>query len=235
VEPFGSASDAASPVAGDVTIGVVPGRIYEATGGRLFAAVYDRMSAGAERAGLADMRAQALAPAQGATLELGAGTGANLEHYPEAVTELVLTEPSEHMAKRLRDKVAASGRAAEVVVAPAERLPFPDERFDTVTATLVLCTADDPAAALREVARVLRPGGQLLFLEHVRADDPGLARWQDRLEGAWGYMAAGCHPNRDTLAAIEGAGFAVGGLEHGRFPKAPPLVKPLISGHATRA
>jgi SAM-dependent methyltransferase len=213
----------------------VPGRIYEATGGRLFAAVYDRMTATAEQAGLADMRAQVLAKAQGATLELGAGTGSNLRHYPDAVTELVLTEPSEHMAKRLREKVAASGRTAELVVAPAEQLPLEDGRFDTVVATLVLCTADDPAAALREAARMLRPGGQLLFLEHVRADEPGLARWQDRLEGVWGYIAAGCHPNRDTLGAIEAAGLTVGDLERGRFPKAPPLVRPLISGRATRA
>ena len=212
----------------------MPGRIYEATGGRLFAAVYDRMSAGAERAGLADMRAQVLARAHGATLELGAGTGSNLKHYPDAVTELVLTEPSEHMARRLRDKVATSTRQALVVVAPAERLPFEDAHFDTVVVTLVLCTVDDPAAALREAARVLRPDGQLLFLEHVRADEPGLARWQDRLEGVWGYMAAGCHPNRDTLAAIEAAGLAVEDLERERFPKAPPLVRPLISGRAIR-
>jgi SAM-dependent methyltransferase len=214
---------------------IVPGRIYEATGGRLFAAVYDRLTASAEEAGLADMRAHVLAKAQGATLELGAGTGANLKHYPDAVTELVLTEPSEHMAKRLREKVAASGRTAEVVAAPAEQLPFEDGHFDTVVGTLVLCTADDPTAALREAARVLRPGGQLLFLEHVRADEPGLARWQDRLEGVWGYMAAGCHPNRDTRAAIEAAGLTVDDLERGRFPKAPPLVRPLISGRATRA
>src|SRR5690349_236003 len=187
----------------------MPGRIYEATGGRLFAAVYDRMSKGAEEAGLSDMRARVLAKAQGATLELGAGTGANLQHYPDTVTELVLTEPSEHMARRLRDKLAASGRGAEVVVAPAERLPFEDALFDTVAGTLVLCTADDAAAALREAVRVLRPGGQLLFLEHVRADDAGLARWQDRLEGVWGFVAAGCHPNRDTLAAIEAAGLTV--------------------------
>ena len=213
----------------------MPGRIYEATGGRLFAALYDRLTKGSEDAGLADMRARVLAKAHGATLELGAGTGANLKHYPDAVTELVLTEPSEHMARRLRDKVAESGRPAQVVVAPAERLPFEDARFDTLVGTLVLCTADNPAAALREAARVLRPGGQLLFLEHVRADEAGLARWQDRLEGAWGYMAAGCHPNRDTLAAIEAAGLAVDDLERGRLPKAPPLVRPLISGRATRA
>ena len=221
---------------GETTIVVVPGRIYEATGGRLFAAVYDRMTASAEEAGLAEMRARVLAKAQGATLELGAGTGANLRHYPDAVTELVLTEPSEHMARRLREKVSADRRTAQVVVAPAEQLPFEDGHFDTVVGTLVLCTADDPAAALREVARVLRPGGRLLFVEHVRAeDDAKLARWQDRLEGVWGYLAAGCHPNRDTLAAIEHAGFTVEGVEHGRFPKAPAIVRPLISGRAIRA
>jgi ubiquinone/menaquinone biosynthesis C-methylase UbiE len=212
----------------------MPGRVYEATGGRFFAAIYDRMSAGTERAGLSDMRAGLLADARGATLELGAGTGANLEHYPQAVTELVLTEPSEHMAKRLRQKVAESGRAAQVVIAPAERLPFEDARFDTVVATLMLCTASNPAAVLREVSRVLRPGGALLFLEHVRADDERLARWQDRLEKPWGYVGAGCHPNRDTLAAIEASGLAVESVERGRLPKAPPLVRPLISGRATR-
>lgn len=211
----------------------MPGRIYEATGGRFFAAVYDHLMAGSERAGLAAQRAQALAPARGATLELGAGTGANLEHYPAAVTELVLTEPSEHMARRLRERVAAGDRPAQVVLAPGERLPFEDDHFDTVAGTLVLCTAPDPAAVLREAARVLRPGGQLLFLEHVRADEPGLARWQDRLEGVWGYMAAGCHPNRDTLATIESAGLVVTDVQPGRLPKAPALVRPLISGRAT--
>jgi SAM-dependent methyltransferase len=212
----------------------MPGRIYEATGGRFFAAIYDRLLAGTESAGLADTRAQLLAQARGATLELGAGTGANLEHYPDTVTELVLTEPSEHMARRLREKVAAS-RPTEVVLAPGERLPFADDSFDTVVGTLVLCTAPDPPAVLREVARILRPGGQLLFLEHVRADDAKLARWQDRLEGPWQYLAAGCHPNRDTLATIRASGLTVDDVERGRFPKAPPLVRPLISGRATRS
>ena len=213
----------------------MPGRLYEATGGRLFAAIYDRLTADSEDAGLAGMRERLLADARGATLELGAGTGSNLQHYPEAVTDLVLTEPSEHMARRLHDKVAASGRKAEVVLAPGERLPFEDDRFDTVVATLVLCTASDPETVLREVARVLRPGGRLLFLEHVRSDDPKLARWQDRFEGPWQYLAAGCHPNRDTLATIRRSGLAVDDVERERFPKAPPLVRPLISGRATRS
>jgi SAM-dependent methyltransferase len=212
----------------------MPGRIYEATGGRFFAAMYDRLLAGTEEAGLADKRARLLSHARGATLELGAGTGANLAHYPDAVTELVLTEPSDHMARRLREKVAASGREAEVVQAPGERLPFEDDRFDTVVGTLVLCTATEPARVLGEVQRILRPGGRLLFLEHVRAEDPKLARWQDRLEKPWGFIGAGCHPNRDTLAAIEASGLAVEDVERGELPKSPPLVRPLISGRATR-
>jgi SAM-dependent methyltransferase len=212
----------------------MPGRLYEATAGRLFAAIYDKFMAATEEAGLADARRGLLANARGATLELGAGTGGNLQHYPEAVTELVLTEPSEHMAKRLRAKTSASGRDAQVILAPAERLPFEDEHFDTVVGTLMLCTADDPAAVLGEVRRVLRPGGQLLFLEHVRSDEPKLARWQDRLEKPWGYLGAGCHPNRPTLATIEASGLTVEGVEHGRLPKAPPIVRPMISGRATR-
>jgi SAM-dependent methyltransferase len=212
----------------------MPGRIYEATGGRFFAAMYDRLLAGTEEAGLADKRARLLAHARGATLELGAGTGANLAHYPDAVTELVLTEPSDHMARRLREKVAASGREAEVVQAPGESLPFEDDRFDTVVGTLVFCTATEPARVLGEVERVLRPGGRLLFIEHVRAEDPKLARWQDRLEKPWGFIGAGCHPNRDTLAAIEASGLAVEDVERGELPKSPPLVRPLISGRATR-
>jgi ubiquinone/menaquinone biosynthesis C-methylase UbiE len=213
----------------------MPGRIYEATVGRFFAVIYDAMLKGTEEAGLADLRHRLLAQAGGATLELGAGTGANLGHYTDAVTELVLTEPSEHMAKRLRAKLAEAGRAAEVVNAPAERLPFEDGRFDTVVGTLVLCTADDPAAAVREAQRVLRPGGQLLFLEHVRGDEPKLARWQDRLEGPWQYLAAGCHPNRDTLATIKASGLTVDSVESETLPKSPPLVRPLIVGRATRA
>jgi ubiquinone/menaquinone biosynthesis C-methylase UbiE len=212
----------------------MPGRLYEATGGRFFAAMYDKLMAGTEEAGLADNRRRLLAKARGATLELGAGTGGNLAYYPEAVTELVLTEPSEHMAKRLRARVSASGRDAQVILAPAERLPFEDAHFDTVVGTLMFCTADDPAAVVGEVRRVLRPGGQLLFLEHVRSDKPNVARWQDRFEKPWGYLAAGCHPNRPTLATIEASGLQIDDVEHGELPKAPPLVRPLISGRATR-
>jgi ubiquinone/menaquinone biosynthesis C-methylase UbiE len=204
-------------------------------GNPVFAALYDRLTAANERAGFADRRAELLAGARGATLELGAGTGLSLPYYPDAVTDLVLTEPEPHMARRLRARLVEVGRQAEVVEAPAERLPFEDERFETAVVTLVLCTVRDPARALDEVARVLKPGGRLLFLEHVRASEGGrLAVWQDRLERPWGWVAGGCHPNRDTLAALEASPLHVESADRGEMPKAPPLVRPLVAGVAVR-
>ncbi len=209
-------------------------RLYHATWGRMFAAGYDRFLAGTERAGLGRRRRELLAAAGGRVLELGAGTGHNLEHYPDAVTELVLTEPDEFMARRLRRRAGAATRPVEVIEVAAERLPFEDASFDTVALTLVLCTIPDPAAALAEAARVLRPGGRLLFLEHVRSPDPRVARWQDRLERPWRFVGDGCHCNRDTLAAIEATPLTVERVEHGELPKSPPLVRPLIVGSARR-
>lgn len=209
------------------------GRIYDSTWGRLFAAVYDRGLQGTEDAGLREMRRETLAAATGRTIDLGAGTGANLELYPEAVTELVLAEPDPHMAKRLREKLPGAKREAELVEASAERLPFEDASFDTAVFTLVLCTVPNPERALAETSRVLKPGGKLLFVEHVRADDPGLARWQDRLETPWRFLADGCHCNRDTVATIDASPLTIESVEHDTLPKAPPLVRPLVRGSAT--
>ncbi|HEX6687040.1 MAG TPA: class I SAM-dependent methyltransferase [Solirubrobacterales bacterium] len=211
------------------------GRIYDATWGRAFAALYDRGLKGTEEAGLREMRRQTLAAAQGRTIDLGAGTGANLDLYPDAVTELVLAEPDPHMAKQLRPKLSGSSRAAELMEAPAERLPFEDSSFDTAVFTLVLCTVPDPSAALAEAARILKPGGKLLFVEHVRSGDAGLARWQDRLVRPWRFLADGCHCNRDTVATIEASPLTVERVEPGRLPKAPPLVRPLVLGQARLA
>jgi len=212
------------------------GRIYDATWGRAFSAMYDRGFKATEEAGLREMRRELLAQARGRVLELGAGTGLNLEHYPATIEGLTLVEPDPHMTRQLRDKLFRSGRASEISVieAPGEDLPFPDDSFDTVVVTLVLCTVPDPAATLTEIKRVLRPDGQLLFLEHVRAEDPGLARWQDRLEGPWRFLGDGCHCNRDTVSAISAAGFDLGDVERSSLPKAPPIVRPLARGKATQ-
>lgn len=208
------------------------GRIYDATWGRGFTALYDRGLKGTEEAGLREMRRELLAGASGRTLDVGAGTGANLDLFPDAVTELVLAEPDPHMVKRLRPRLRESDRAAELVEAGAEDLPFDDASFDTAVFTLVLCTVPDPAAALAEVARVLRPGGTMLFLEHVRSRQPDLARWQDRLEKPWRFLGDGCHCNRDTVAAIEASPLVLENLERSRMPKAPPIVRPLARGSA---
>ena len=167
-------------------------------------------------------------------LELGSGTGVNLAHYPPALEALVLTEPEEPMLARLRARAAAAAVDATVVAAAAERLPFADASFDTVVTTLTLCTAKDPAAALDEVRRVLAPGGRLLFIEHVRAGDARLARRQDLLHPLWLRIGHGCHCNRPTLAAIQAAGLDVEEVEHGRMPKVPRLVEPLIAGVAVK-
>ncbi|MHB8490649.1 MAG: class I SAM-dependent methyltransferase [Solirubrobacteraceae bacterium] len=210
----------------------MPGRISDRLWGPLFASGYDRFSRGAEDAGLREMRRALLASAHGRTLEIGAGTGVNVELYPEAVSEFVLAEPDPHMRGRLDARLAASGRRAELLDAGAEHLPLGDASVDTVVATLVLCTIPDPAGALAEVARVLKPGGRLLFLEHVRSDDPKVARLQDRWERPWGWFGRGCHPNRDTLVAIEASALELERIERDRIPRAPQIVRPLIVGAA---
>lgn len=201
----------------------------------IFAAVYERLSAAMEKAGFAELRSELLADARGRVLEIGAGTGLNLDHYTGAVTELVLTEPDPHMAKRLRLRVAAAEAPfpLEVVETAAEKIPFEDRSFDTVVATLVFCTIPNVAAAGAEIERLLRPEGRLLLLEHVRGGHEGrLTRWQDRMERPWGWFSGGCHPNRDTTAILSGR-FDVSDLRRDKMPgKVPPIVRPMIVGSA---
>jgi ubiquinone/menaquinone biosynthesis C-methylase UbiE len=205
--------------------------------GRLFAAIYDRLAAGSEDAGVREMRARVVGQAHGRALELGAGTGLNLAHYTDAVLELVLTEPDRHMAAKLRERLAAQapppGRV-EIVETQAEALPFDEESFDSAVGTFVLCTVDNPRRVADELRRVLRAGGSLLFLEHVRSDDERTARWQDRLERPWGWIAGGCHPNRDTAGTLSASGFELRRLDAERVPKALPIVRPAIRGMAVK-
>lgn len=198
----------------------------------LFAATYDRLSQKSEEAGLRALRQGLLAGATGRVLEIGAGTGANLGLYDGTIDGLVVTDPAAPMLKRLQKAVHEHAPLAQVLQAPAEDLPFDDDSFDTVVSTLVLCGVDDQVRALREAHRVLRPGGQLLFIEHVRSDDPGIARSQDRMN--WlNRLVVQCDCNRPTLATIEAEGFAVSRLERTELPKAPKFVRPLIVGAAT--
>jgi ubiquinone/menaquinone biosynthesis C-methylase UbiE len=177
------------------------------------------------------MRQSLLAGASGRVLEIGAGTGANLGLYSSTIDGLVLTEPEPPMLRRLQEAARERAPSAQVLQAPAEGLPFDDDSFDTVVSTLVLCGVRDQARALREARRVLRPGCRLLFLEHVRSDDPSLAHRQDRIN--WlNRLVAQCDCNRGTLAAIEGAGFTVTQLEKTELPKAPAFTRPLIVGTA---
>jgi ubiquinone/menaquinone biosynthesis C-methylase UbiE len=199
---------------------------------KFFAFTYDRFSKRSERAGLAEMRRNLIASARGDVLEIGAGTGANLGYYGVGVESLTVTEPQPPMLKRLQRKAREQNSQAKVLRAPAEDLPFEDASFDTVVSTLVLCGVDDQPRVVRELRRVLRPGGRLIFLEHVRSDDPRVAKMQDRMNPVNRFFVC-CDCNRPTLEAIRSAGFEVTELEQTELPKAPPFVRPLIIGTAT--
>jgi ubiquinone/menaquinone biosynthesis C-methylase UbiE len=206
---------------------------------RFFAFFYPRLVERAENAGQRETRRELLAQARGKTLELGAGSGLNLDHYTARVTELIVTEPSPHMLahlrEALRDRRLQVG-SCKLVQTGAEQLPFGDGEFDTVVCTYVLCSVSDPARVLEEVARVLRPGGEFLFLEHVHAGDgTWLGRFQDLVELPHRYLAAGCHPNRRTEKLLESSPLEVQRLEHGRQPAALPTVSPTIIGVALAA
>ena len=201
------------------------------SGGRFGAMIYNRALAAGERKGMRDRRGRLVSKARGVTLEIGAGTGLNLEHYPDSVDQLILTEPVRAMAKRI-DTSGDHPFPIRVAWADAEHLPVADGSVDTVVSTMVLCTVEDVSAALAEIARVLSPGGRLLFTEHVRADGERLGRWQNRLARPWAIYADGCRCNQDTLSALE-SGFDVEISELAEWDGMPALVRPLISGEAT--
>jgi ubiquinone/menaquinone biosynthesis C-methylase UbiE len=172
-----------------------------------------------------------LRQAHGRVVEIGAGTGLNVPHYPVEISELILAEPDAAMCGRLARR--AHDRAT-VLAAPAEDLPFEDASVDTVVSTFVLCTVGDPEAALREIRRVLRPGGQLLLIEHVLAEAPWLASLQRRLRKPWSSFACGCRCDQRTPELIRAAGLSVE-LRPARWRAMPPLVRPIVVGRAFAA
>jgi ubiquinone/menaquinone biosynthesis C-methylase UbiE len=197
----------------------------------LMAAVYDRFMKVSEEACLARWRADLLRDLSGEVLEVGAGTGSTLGLYPKAVTRLVMAEPDPHMRRKLLEKRGT----IEVSDAPAEKLPFDQASFDAVVCSLVLCSVRDQAAALAEIARVLRPGGRLLFLEHVAADGkPERLKWQGRLEPVWKHLMGNCHLTRRTEAAIAAAGLEIETIQRESIRKALPIVRPSIRGVARK-
>jgi ubiquinone/menaquinone biosynthesis C-methylase UbiE len=206
---------------------------------RLFARWYPTVVGWSENAGQRATRADLLARATGRTLEIGAGNGYNLPHYPAAVSELVVTEPSPHMQGHLRTMLAEQPPPVgswQLLRAGAEFLPFADDTFDTVAAVFVHCTIPQPDAALREIARVLRPGGRYLFLEHVRSPDSRmLATVQDVVARPHTWIAAGCHPNREIAELIERSPLEVQELTRGHQPRSSPTVRPTIRGVAVAA
>lgn len=196
----------------------------------IVAAIYDRLCEAADRRGLRERRRRVAGMASGEVLEIGGGTGRNLAHYPAAVSRLTVLEPDLHMYRRTLPKLRQAPVPVRLIEGVAEALPFRAGSFDTVVTTLVFCTVADPARAAREIARVLKPGGRFLFLEHVRAATPGRARLQDLLTPLQRRLAAGCHPNRDTVGTLCEAGFRFVELEPFEF--GPPWVKPHVLGSA---
>jgi ubiquinone/menaquinone biosynthesis C-methylase UbiE len=198
---------------------------------RIFALVYNPFLWLGEIAGMRGRRRTLLGNASGRVVEIGAGTGLNIAYYPDEIDELVLTEPDAAMRRRLTRRLQRNGRVAQIVDAPAERLPLADASVDTVVSTLVLCTVPDPVGTLGEIARVLRPGGQLLFLEHVRANSRFLAACQDVLFRPWRGFAGGCYCNRPTADLMRACGFVVA-ADESTWRGMPAIVHPLIVGRA---
>lgn len=198
-------------------------------GGRFSAAIYDPFLWLGERFGMRRRRRDLLADARGRVLEIGAGTGLNVRHYPAELDELVLAEPNRNMAAKI--DVSAAPCAASVAFAAAEELPFSDDSFDTVVSTMVLCTVGDAARAVAEIRRVLLPGGRLLFCEHVRSESPRLARWQDRFAEPWAAFADGCRCDRATVETI-GEQMRIERLERSSWRGMPAIVHPLATGEA---
>ena len=197
----------------------------------LFAACYDVLNWGVEGR-LAPYRYLTAGRAKGEVVEIGGGTGANLPFYRPDV-RLTMVEPNPHMAQRLRSRAAKLGREVTIVPDVGEHLPFSDASVDSVVTTLVLCMVDDLHGVVAEARRVLRPGGTLLFYEHVISPSATVRKWQERINPMWRFVTTGCNLNRDISGAIKSAGFR--GVEVRAFELSVglPVTIPNIVGVAT--
>ncbi len=204
---------------------------------RFVAAVYDRFMRATERACLSQWRHDLLSDVSGRVLEVGAGTGSNLAHYPATVASLTLCEPDPFMRRRLEEAVESQrnlpANSLTVCDASLDRLPFEDRSFDAVVCTLVLCSVADPARAASELRRVLAPNAKLYFIEHVAAsDNSSRLRWQRRVEPVWKQVSGNCHVTRDTEATLRASGLVIESIARESVRKALPWVRPSIRGVA---
>lgn len=201
----------------------------------LLARRYDTFTAKMEELWLDDARAEVLDGLAGTVVEIGAGTGKNLPHYPRTIERLVLTEPVAAMRDQLRARVdeVSPSFAVEIVDASADHLPLADASADAVVSTLVLCSVPDLSRAASELRRVLRPAGTVRLVEHVAAAGGAERTWQSRLDPVWNWIEGSCHLDHDTASGLAGAGFDTSGLEQRRPDGQPPLFRDIVVGRAT--
>jgi ubiquinone/menaquinone biosynthesis C-methylase UbiE len=201
----------------------------------LFARVFARVRPAMDAGGVSEHRRRLLAGLSGRVLEVGAGDGANLAHYPPAVERVLAVEPEPYLRARAEREAMTARVPVTVMDGVAERLPVPDGVVDAAVASMVLCSVADQRAALRELRRVVRPNGQLRFYEHVRADTAPLRAVQRVLDATvWPHLIGGCHTSRDTVAEIEQAGFRIDAIDRVRFPEFPLPTALHVLGVATR-
>lgn len=181
---------------------------------------------------LQEPRQRVLARAQGRVLEIGFGTGVNLAYYPEQVRELETLDPESLLAKRVSQRIARSGRRVHFHQLAGERLPFPDNSFDTLVCTLTLCSVQDPAQVMSEARRVLRPGGRFLFLEHGASPEPGVWRWQQRLNGVQKVCGGGCQLIRPTRELVAQSGLVFEQVSQYYLPRVPRFLGFMTEGCA---
>lgn len=201
----------------------------------LMAKSYDYAMRSTEKRCLQKWRKELLAQADGALLEIGAGTGINLPYYPDRVSQIVLSEPDAQMRKRLQHKMSQLREDRFNITSwGAESIEMPDASFDTIVSTLVLCSVPSLKVSLTEIYRLLRPNGILLFLEHVISNHPTTRIWQHRIEPLWGLCAGNCHLTRDTAAAIQASGLKIEQLTEAPMTGAPAFVRGTIRGAARK-